>query len=144
MKKTSSIKKEDIKPEWFLVDASGVRLGRLASFVARILQGKTKAKYAPHVDCGDYVIVINSKNIDVHKSRLKRKIYRRHTGYPGGLKSMTFEELFAKNPKQIIQKAVWGMMPKTKLGKAMMRKFIIYEDEKHEHSAQKPKLLKVN
>lgn len=143
MTKTSIVKKEEVKNDWYLVDATGVRLGRLTSTIAKILQGKNKASYSPCIDCGDQVIVINSKDIDFHPSRKEGKIYWRHSGYPGGLRKISLGELIKKDPNEVIKKAVWGMMPKTKLGRVMMRKLYIYEGKDHKHEAQKPKLIDI-
>lgn len=141
--KTSSLKTKDIKRDWYLIDAKGVRLGKLASKVSTILQGKNKATYSPNIDCGDNVIVINARSIDVHFRRPKRKIYWRHTGYVGGIKKMTLAEMLEKKPVDVIKKAVRGMIPKTKLGKRMLGKLYVYPDEEHRYESQKPKILNV-
>lgn len=141
--KNNKTKNIQTNKEWLLVDALGVRLGGLATFVATRLQGKTKVTYVPNVDSGDFVIVINSEKVDVHPSKLQKKRYFRHSGYPGGLSSITLDDLLKTNPKEVIRHAVWGMMPKTKLGRAMMKKLYIYKDANHKHTAQKPKLVKV-
>ncbi len=129
--------------KWYIVDATGVRLGKLASTVTKMLQGKNKPNYAPNYDTGDYVIIINSPMIDVHQRKLKNKLYIHHTGYPGGLKSKTLKDMLQSEPNNVIKKAVWGMMPKNKLGREMMKKLFIYKDGNHKHKAQKPKLFKI-
>lgn len=141
--KTKATRKNEVERNWLLVDAAGVRLGKLACFVSKLLQGKNKPYYTSHIDCGDYVVLINSKRVDFHPSRAERKIYRRHSGYPGGLKSVSLGELMAKNSNDVIRRAVRGMMPKTKLGRSMMKKLYIYEEEQHKHSSQKPKLVEI-
>jgi large subunit ribosomal protein L13 len=143
MAKTTTITKDKVKRKWYLVDATGVRLGRLASFVARLLIGKHKEAYAPNIDCGDYVVVINAKSIDVHPKKIKDKMYRHHSGYPGGLKEMTLGEMLKRNPCTVIKKAVRGMIPKTKLGKQIFKKLFVYEGEEHIHKAQKPESIEV-
>lgn len=137
------MKKKDIERKWYLVDATGVRLGRLASFIAKILQGKNSPKYSPNVDCGDYVIVMNSRKIDVNPKKPSRKLYWKHTGYIGGIKSVTLAEMLKNKPNDVIKKAIRGMIPKTKLGKVMLKKLFVYEDEEHKHEAQKPKLIEI-
>lgn len=143
MNKTTVTKKDHIKREWFLIDATGIRLGKLASFISKLLQGKNKALYASNIDCGDYVIVINSKSVDVHPKRYENKIYWRHSGYPGGLKRMTLGEMMKRKPNNVIKKAIRGMMPKSKLGRVMFKKLYVYEDEKHKQESCKPKLIKI-
>ncbi|MBN2016161.1 50S ribosomal protein L13 [Candidatus Dojkabacteria bacterium] len=143
MERTKVISKKDIKREWYLVDATGVRLGRLASFVAKLLQGKDKPIYSQNIDCGDNVIVINSKSIEVHPKKYASKMYWRHSGYIGSLKQDTLAEMLKKRPNEVIKKAVWGMIPKTKLGGRMIKKLYIYEGEDHKHSVNKPKIIKV-
>ena len=144
MSKTTTIKKAEVKPSWVVIDASNIRLGRLASFVAKRLQGKHQSRYVSYIDTGDHVVVINSTKVDIHPSKLDRKRYWRHSGYPGGLKMLTLKEMLERKPNEVIRKAIWGMMPKTKLGRAMIGKLYIYEDEEHNHTAQKPKLIKLN
>lgn len=143
MVKTTTIKKDEIQRDWHLVDASGIRLGKLATAIAKILQGKNKARFCRHLDCGDHVVVINSKNIDFHPTRLRNKIYWRHSGHPKGLKRMSLEEMLKNKPNEVIKKAVWGMMPKNKLGRSMIKKLHVFEEENHLYDAQKPKLMEI-
>ena len=131
-------KPQEVERKWYVVDADGQTLGRLASEVAVILRGKKKPTYTPHVDTGDYVIVINAEKINVTGKKRKEKIYKRHTGYPGGLREITFEKLQAKNPEEIIRHAVKGMMPKGVLGRQMYKKLKVYAGPEHNHIAQKP------
>ncbi len=130
-----------IEQRWYLVDAEGKILGRLASQVASILRGKNKPTYTPSVDTGDYVIVINAGKVGVTGKKLKDKIYYRHTGYPGGIKSITLEELKAVKPEEVIKKAVWGMLPKGRLGGKMFKKLKVYAGDIHPHVAQQPEEL---
>jgi len=145
MTRKQILPKEDkmIERMWYIVDASGIRLGKLASLIARYLQGKRKSQYKPNVDTGDYVIVVNSKRVDVNPGRVHMKKYRRHSGYPGGLKETTYAELQRKHPNEIIERAVKGMMPRTKLGKKMLKKLFVYEMSEHPHEAQKLKLIEL-
>ena len=140
--KTYSAKAEDIDRKWYLIDAEGEILGRLASQIATILRGKNKPTYTPSMDLGDYVVVINAEKIKVTGNKLKGKIYRYHTSYPGGLKSVTLETLLKKKPELVVKKAVQGMIPHTKLGRAMIKKLKIYKGNEHPHQAQK--LEKIN
>ncbi|MDR3072710.1 MAG: 50S ribosomal protein L13 [Clostridiales Family XIII bacterium] len=133
-------KPHEVEKKWYIVNAEGQTLGRLASEVASILRGKKKPIYTPHVDTGDYVIVINAEKIEVTGKKRKEKIYKRHTGYPGGLREITFEKLQAKNPEEIIRHAVKGMMPKGRLGRQMFKKLKIYVGSEHVHEAQKPEV----
>lgn len=139
--KSYGTKPEDIERRWYVVDAEGKILGRLASEVAKILRGKHKPYYAPHLDTGDYVIVIKAAKIRVTGKKLDDKIYYRHSGYPGGLRSTTLAEMLKKRPTRVIRLAVWGMLPHNRLGRAMMRKLKIYEGESHPHQAQTPQPL---
>ena len=141
--KSYTAKPAEIKRKWYVVDAEGKTLGRLASQVAMVLRGKNKPTYTPHMDCGDYVIVINAAKVDVTGKKRKEKIYKRHTGYPGGLKEMTFEELQTKRPEEIINHAVRGMMPKGRLGRQMFKKLKVYAGSEHNHEAQKPETLEI-
>ncbi len=143
MMKTSIVKPKNVKRTWYLIDATGVRLGKLASFVSKLLQGKNKVYYTSNVDCGDYVIVINSKDIDYFPKRAERKIYWRHSGYPGGLKKMTLGEMMKRKPNEVIKKAIVGMMPKTKLSKSMIKKLYIYSGCDYKQKSCKPKLIKI-
>jgi len=139
--KTMSIKPEFVKRDWYIIDAEGKTLGRMAAEIAIRLRGKHKAEYTPHVDTGDYIIVINAEKVRVTGNKAKDKIYHRHTGYPGGLKSISFAKLIEKAPERVIQNAVKGMLPKGPLGRAMFRKLKVYADATHPHAAQQPQLL---
>jgi len=141
--KTFNAKPESVKRDWYVVDATGKTLGRLATEVARRLRGKHKAEFTPHVDTGDYIIVINAENIGVTGRKETDKIYHRHTGYPGGLKSMTLDKLRERAPERIIETAVKGMMPRNPLGRAMLRKLKVYSGSEHGHAAQQPKSLEI-
>lgn len=141
--KTYATKPEDIERRWYVVDAEGKILGRLASEVAKILRGKHKPYFAPHLDTGDYVIVMNAAKIRVTGKKLEDKIYYRHSGYPGGLRSTTLAEMLKKRPTRVIRLAVRGMLPHNRLGRAMMRKLKIYEGESHPHQAQNPQELEL-
>ena len=131
-------KPHEVERQWYVVDAEGKTLGRLASEGASILRGKKKPTYTPHVDCGDYVIVINAEKIEVTGKKRKEKIYKRHTGYPGGLRELTFEKLQARKPDEIIRHAVKGMLPDGALGRQMFKKLKVYAGPEHNHAAQKP------
>jgi large subunit ribosomal protein L13 len=141
--KTFNAKPETVKRDWYVVDATGKTLGRLATEVARRLRGKHKAEFTPHVDTGDYIIVINAENIAVTGRKETDKVYYRHTGYPGGLKSMTLDKLRERAPERIIETAVKGMMPHNPLGRAMLRKLKVYAGSEHGHAAQQPKSLEI-
>ena len=141
--KTFSAKQETVKRDWFVIDAENKVLGRLATEIARRLRGKHKAEYTPHVDTGDYIVVINADKVAVTGNKFKNKIYHHHTGYPGGLKSVTFEKLQATKPEMIIEKAVKGMLPKNPLGRDMFRKLKVYAGAEHNHAAQQPKALEI-
>ncbi len=139
--KTFTAKPQAVRREWYVVDAAGKTLGRLASEVARRLRGKHKPEYTPHVDTGDYIIVVNAEKVRVTGRKEQRKLYRHHTGYIGGLKTFTFEELRRRRPERIIERAVRGMLPKNPLGRAMYRKLKVYAGPNHPHAAQQPKPL---
>jgi len=141
--KTYTATPADIKPEWYVVDARGKVLGRLATEIARRLRGKHKPEYTPHMNTGDYVIVINAKDVQVTGNKARDKTYYRHTGYPGGIKSITFEKLIQSRPERVIEKAVKGMLPKGPLGRDMFRKLRVYADADHRHDAQQPKPLEI-
>lgn len=128
---------------WFVVDASGQTLGRLASQIARILRGKHKREYSPHVDLGDFVIVINAEKIKVTGRKMTDKVYYRHSGYPGGIKSETLGKLLARKPERVIEKAVRGMLPDNRIGDAMYKKLKVYPGPQHPHEAQKPVPLEI-
>jgi large subunit ribosomal protein L13 len=133
-------KPHEVERKWYVIDAEGRTLGRLASEAASILRGKKKTIYTPHVDTGDYVIVVNAEKVEVTGKKRKEKIYKRHTGYPGGLKEITFEKLLARNPEEIIRHAVKGMMPNGRLGRQMYKKLKVYAGPEHGHVAQKPEV----
>jgi large subunit ribosomal protein L13 len=139
--KTFSAKSESVKRDWFIVDAENMVLGRLASEVAKRLRGKHKPEYTPHVDTGDYIIVVNADKIKVTGRKRSDKMYHRHSGYPGGLRSMNFDKLNKQHPERIIELAVKGMLPKGSLGRDMYRKLKVYAGVKHNHAAQQPILL---
>lgn len=136
-------KPADVERNWYVVDAEGKNLGRMASQVAAILRGKNKPTYTPHVDCGDYVIIINAEKVEVTGKKRKEKIYKRHTGYPGGLRETTFEQMMEKHPTEVVRHAVKGMMPNGKLGRQMYKKLKVYAGPEHDHAAQKPEVLDI-
>ena len=136
--RTFSPKAGDIQRQWHVIDASDVVLGRLASQVAMLLRGKHKPIFAPHVDTGDFVIVVNAEKVALSGNKLQDKRLYRHSGYPGGIHSVTYSELLAKHPERVIMRAVQGMMPRTKLGRAMMKKLKVYAGTTHPHEAQQP------
>lgn len=131
-------RKDEIKSSWHVLDAEGQVLGRLASRVARLLTGKDKPTYVTFLDTGDHVIVINAEKIRLTGKKLSEKLYRRHTGYPGGLRAIAARDLLAKHPEKLVQEAVTGMLPKTKLGRAMRKKLKVYRGPHHPHEAQQP------
>jgi large subunit ribosomal protein L13 len=141
--KTFSARAEDVNHDWFVVDASDKTLGRLASEIALRLRGKHKAEYTPHVDTGDYIVVINAEKVRVTGAKTTDKLYRHHTGYPGGLKSVSFEKLIDKAPERVLQSAVRGMLPHNPLGRAMFKKLKVYAGGEHPHTAQQPQVLNV-
>lgn len=134
-------KPAEVERKWYVVDAEGKTLGRMASEVAAILRGKNKPTFTPHVDCGDYVIVINAEKVQVTGKKRQEKIYKRHTGYPGGLRELTFEQLMEKHPEEVVKHAIKGMMPTGKLGRQMYKKLKVYAGPEHNHQAQKPEVL---
>ncbi len=142
--KTVSANKATVTKEWVLVDAEGQTLGRLASKVAKIIRGKHKPDFTPHVDCGDNVIVINAEKINLTGKKWDSKEYIRHTGYPGGQRSLNASELFEKGPERLVEKAVKGMLPKNKLGAALFRNLKVYTGSEHDQEAQKPKTINLN
>lgn len=141
--KTYQAKKEEVEHQWYLVDAEGKVLGRLATELAKILRGKNKPIYTPHVDTGDFVIVVNAGKVALTGKKMKDKTYYRHTGYPGGIREMSAEKLLTKKPTEMIRIAVKGMLPKTSLGRQMIQKLKIYAGSKHPHEAQKPVPLQI-
>lgn len=142
--KTNSANKATANKEWIVVDAEGMILGRLASKVAKILRGKHKPLYTPHVDCGDNVIVINAEKVALSGNKLSDKVYTRHTGYPGGQRFQTATELLAKFPERIVEKAVKGMLPKNKLGRKLYSNLHVVIGAEHKYEAQKPKVVDLN
>lgn len=141
--KTFSAKPQTVTRDWYVVDANGLTLGRLATELARRLRGKHKPEYTPHVDTGDYIVVINAEKITVTGNKAKGKMYYAHTGYPGGLKETNFEKLLAHKPEMVLEKAVKGMLPKGPLGRAMFRKLKVYAGAEHKHTAQQPQVLDI-
>ena len=141
--KTFSAKAHEVRRDWFVVDAGGKTLGRLASEIARRLRGKHKPEYTPHVDTGDYIVVVNADKIRVTGNKASDKMYHHHTGYIGNMKSISFEKLQQKAPGRVLEIAVKGMLPKNPLGRAMYRKLKIYLGPDHQHSAQQPKALEI-
>jgi len=141
--RTFTAKAEEIERDWYVVDAEGETLGRLASRIAPILKGKHKPSYTPHLDCGDFVVVINADKVRVTGRKLDQKMYHRHSGYPGGLKSINLRDQLAKHPERVIEAAVKGMLPKNKLGRRMFKKLKVYASTTHPHEAQRPKPLEL-
>ncbi|ABI57584.1 50S ribosomal protein L13 [Alkalilimnicola ehrlichii MLHE-1] len=141
--KTYSAKPADVQRDWYVVDANGKTLGRLASEVAYRLRGKHKPEYTPHVDTGDYIVVVNAEKIAVTGNKASDKMYHQHTGYIGNMKSISFEKLIDKAPERVIEKAVKGMLPKNRLGRAMIKKLKVYAGGEHRHAAQQPQPLDI-
>ena len=141
--KTYNTTKEEIQRDWFLVDAEGQTLGRIASRVAAILRGKHKPTFTPWLDCGDFVVVINADKISVTGNRMDSKVYYRHSGYVGGLKSITLRDQLGKHPERVLAAAVQGMLPSNRLGRKMFKKLKVYAGSQHPHAAQQPKQLDV-
>lgn len=141
--KTFSAKAHEVKRDWYMIDASDKILGRLATEIARRLRGKHKAEYTPHVDTGDYIVVTNAEKVVVTGRKFKEKMYYHHSGFPGGIKSISFDKLLEKNPVSIIERAVKGMLPKNPLGRDMYRKLKVYVGNEHPHTAQQPKQLEI-
>jgi large subunit ribosomal protein L13 len=141
--RTFTAKKEEIERDWYVVDAEGQTLGRLASTVAPIIRGKHKPIYTPHLDCGDFVIIINAEKVRVTGRKLDQKFYHRHSGYPGGLTSISLRDQLDKHPERVLQAAIRGMLPKTKLGRQMIKKLKVYAGDSHPHQAQQPKTLEL-
>jgi large subunit ribosomal protein L13 len=142
--KTWNAKPGEITREWRVVDAEGQTLGRLATRIADTLRGKDKPQYTPHVDTGDFVVVVNAEKVAVTGDKLDQKMYHRHSGYPGGLRSRTLREQLDRRPEEVIRKAVKGMLPRNRLGRAQLRKLKVYAGPEHPHSAQAPKELKTS
>ena len=142
--KTFSAKPAEVTRDWYIIDAEGKTLGRMATEIARRLRGKHKPEYTPHVDTGDYIVVINAEKIHVTGNKMKQKTYYHHTGYVGNLKSITLEKLLQKAPTRVIEKAVKGMLPHNPLGRAMYRKLKVYAGAEHPHAAQQPATLEIS
>ncbi|MCH8550584.1 MAG: 50S ribosomal protein L13 [Natronospirillum sp.] len=141
--KTYSAKAQDVQRDWFVINAEGKTLGRLATEVAVRLKGKHKAIFTPHADTGDYIVIVNAEKVRVTGRKESQKMYYRHTGYPGGLKAMSFDKLRDHAPERIIEQAVKGMLPRTPLGRTMLRKLKVYAGSEHPHTAQQPKELDI-
>ncbi len=141
--KTFSAKPHEVKRDWYILDASGKVLGRVAAEIARRLRGKHKPEFTPHVDTGDYIVVVNVDKLRVTGNKAKQKLYHRHSTYPGGIYSTSFEKLQARHPERVLQLAVKGMLPKGPLGYAMLRKMKMYAGAQHPHAAQQPKTLEI-
>ncbi len=142
--RTYMAKAGEVQRKWYLIDADGKTLGRVATEVARILRGKHKAIYTPHVDTGDHVIVINAAKVKVTGKKYTDKLYYRHTGYPGGIKVTNFADLLRRKPEQVIEKAVWGMIPHNRLGRRVFKKLRVYPGPEHPHAAQKPEVWEIS
>ena len=143
MMKSFVAKPHEVERKWYVIDAEGKTLGRLSTEVASILRGKKKPIYTPHVDTGDYVIVINAEKVEVTGNKRKDKMYKHHTGFPGGLREVSFEKLQAKKPEEILRHSIKGMMPKGKLGRQMYKKLKVYAGSEHKHEAQKPEVWEI-
>ena len=141
--KTFMQKKETVERKWYVVDAEGKTLGRLATQVATVLRGKNKPTYSPHIDCGDYVIVINAEKVVLTGNKLEDKMYYNHSGFPGGLRERNAKTMIEKYPEEMVERAVKGMLPKNTLGREMFRHLFVYKGSEHKHSAQKPESLEV-
>ncbi|NLN97552.1 MAG: 50S ribosomal protein L13 [Eubacteriaceae bacterium] len=141
---TTMAKPQEIERKWYVIDAEDKVLGRLASEVASILRGKNKPFFTPHVDCGDYVIIINAEKVKLTGKKLEQKIYQTYSGYTGGRKEVVYSELLAKNPELLVRKAIKGMMPRTRLANQMIKKLKIYAGTEHPHEAQQPEVLEIN
>ena len=141
--RTFTQKNEEIERDWYVVDAEGETLGRLASRIAPILKGKHKPIYTPHLDCGDFVIIVNAEKVRVTGRKLDQKLYYRHSGYPGGLKSISLRDQLNRYPERVLQAAIRGMLPKNKLGRRMIKKLKVYAGDAHPHEAQQPRPLEL-
>ena len=141
--KPFTAKPESVTRDWYVVDASGKTLGRIATEIAARLRGKHKPEYTPHVDTGDYIIVVNAEKVAVTGAKAQNKMYYSHTGFPGGIKEISFEKLIAKKPEMVLELAIKGMLPKGPLGRAMFRKLKVYAGAEHQHAAQQPQVLDI-
>jgi large subunit ribosomal protein L13 len=133
----------EVERKWYVVDAEGKHLGRLATEIVRVLRGKNKPQYTPHVDVGDFIVVVNADRVAVTGRKAEQRVYRRHSGYPGGMKETSYEQMLARKPTEILRKAVYGMMPKTRLARKQFKKLKIYAGPEHPHAAQDPQTLEV-
>ena len=133
----------EVERKWYVVDAEGKHLGRLATEIVRVLRGKNKPQYTPHVDVGDFVVVVNADRVAVTGRKAEQRVYRRHSGYPGGMNETSYEQMLARKPTEVLRKAVYGMMPKTRLARKQFKKLKIYAGPEHPHSAQDPQTLEV-
>jgi large subunit ribosomal protein L13 len=133
----------EVERKWYVVDAEGKHLGRLATEIVRVLRGKNKPQYTPHVDVGDFVVVVNADRVAVTGRKAEQRVYRRHSGYPGGMKETSYEQMLARKPTEVLRKAVYGMMPKSRLARKQFKKLKIYAGPEHPHSAQDPQTLEV-
>ena len=141
--KTFILRKEDVERKWYVVDADGQILGRLASKIASILRGKHKETFTPHIDMGDHIVVVNADKIRVTGRKAEQKTYYRHTGYPGGLRTEKYEKIIQEHPDRIIRRAVWGMLPHNRLGRKLIKKLKIYASPEHPHQAQRPEVMTI-
>ncbi len=141
--KTFNAKAAEVKRDWFIVDAAGKNLGRLASEIAKRLRGKHKPEFTPNIDTGDYIVVINAGNVNITGRKATDKMYYRHTGWPGGIRSISFDKLIRHKPERVIEQAVKGMLPRGPLGRSMFRKLKVYSGAQHKHAAQQPKSLEI-
>ena len=139
--KTTALRTQDIEQKWYLMDCSGKKLGRLSVQVANILRGKNKPEYTPNSDVGDFVVLVNAKNIEVTGNKSEDKIYYRHTGYPGGIKEISFKDQLEKDPEKLIRDAIKGMLPKNRLNRKIIKKLKVYSDDNHPHEAQNPEVI---
>jgi len=139
--RTFTPRKTDVERRWFIVDAAGQTLGRLATQIASVLRGKHKPTYSPHMDMGDHIIVINADKIQVTGRKAEQKVYYRHTGYPGGIRATPYARMLERHPERILRKAVWGMLPHNVLGRQVFKKLRVYKGPEHRHAAQKPQVL---
>jgi large subunit ribosomal protein L13 len=133
----------EVERKWYVVDAEGKYLGRLATEIVRVLRGKNKPQYTPHVDVGDFVVVVNADRVALTGRKAEQRVYRRHSGYPGGMKETSYEQMLARKPTEVLRKAVYGMMPKTRLARKQFKKLKIYAGPEHPHAAQDPQTLEV-
>ena len=133
----------EVERKWYVVDAEGKHLGRLATEIVRVLRGKNKPQYTPHVDVGDFVVVVNAGRVAVTGRKAEQRVYRRHSGYPGGMKETSYEQMLTRKPTEVLRKAVYGMMPKTRLARKQFKKLKIYAGPEHPHAAQDPQTLEV-